>query len=179
MEIVDVVDEKLNVLYPIDKKEAHAKGLLHPTVIAEVINTKGEWLLVKQASDKQDPGQFVSPVGGHVKTKESFENALKREAKEETGIGNFSFRLIGKKIYKRKWKMGIENHYFILYEIYSDAEVVLNEESVEFRRFTVNEIKEKFESNPEFFGKAFHFVIQHFYPSLVHLRGVTQADKII
>ena len=63
MEKVDVVDKNLKVLYSVEKQEAHDKGFLHPTVIAEVINSRGEWLLVKQAGHKQDPGQFVSPVG--------------------------------------------------------------------------------------------------------------------
>lgn len=78
MEQVDIIDENLKVLYSCDKSEAHEKGLLHATVIAEVHNSKGEWMLVKQASDKQDAGQYVSPVGGHVAAGESFEDALRR-----------------------------------------------------------------------------------------------------
>ncbi|MBI5127642.1 NUDIX hydrolase [Candidatus Roizmanbacteria bacterium] len=166
MEQVDVVDENLKVLYSVPKEEAHDKGLLHATVIAEVINSKGEWLLVKQARHKQDAGQFVSPVGGHVSSGENLEKALKREAAEEVGLKVSKFRLVGKKIYKRKWPRGIENHYFIVYEIYSDEEPKLNDESVEFKRFKVSEIKEKLKSNQQYFGQAFHFVVKNFYSSL-------------
>lgn len=166
MEKVDVVDEDLKILYPVDKQEAHDKGLLHPTVIAEVINSKGEWLLVKQAGHKQDPGQFVSPVGGHVASGESFEDALKRETMEEVGLKNFQYKLVGNKIYKRQWEKGIENHYFIVYEIYSDEEPVLNDESVEFKRFKPEEIKKLLKENPEMFGYAFHFVAKNFYSAL-------------
>ncbi len=56
MEYVDIVDKDVKVIGKAPKVEAHKKGLLHPTVIAEVINSKGEWLLVKQASHKQDAG---------------------------------------------------------------------------------------------------------------------------
>jgi len=131
-----------------------------------VINSKGEWLLVKQADRKQDPGQFVSPVGGHVSSAENFENALKREAMEEVGLKDFQYKLVGKRIYKRQWAKGIENHYFIVYEIYSDAEPILNDESVEFKRFKPKEIKDLLKENPKMFGYAFHFVVKNFYFSL-------------
>lgn len=172
MEKVDVVDDNLKILYSVDKQVAHDKDLLHPTVIAEVINTKGEWLLVKQADHKQDPGQFVSPVGGHVGTEENFEDALKREALEEIGFKNFKFKLVGKKIYKRKWRVGVENHYFIVYEIYSEDEPVLNDESVEFKRFKVEDIKKLLKENPDMFGYAFHFVAKHIYSSLFGVNAV-------
>jgi len=166
MEMVDVVGENLKILSSVEKQEAHDLGLLHATVIAEVINSKGEWLLVKQAGHKQDPGQFVSPVGGHVGSGEKHEDALKREAMEEVGIKDFKFKLVGKKIYKRNWPKGIENHYFLVYEIYSDEKPTLNDESVEYRRFKVSEIKNLLKSNPSYFGLAFHFVAKNFYSHL-------------
>src|SRR3990167_3107395 len=82
-EQVDIVNEKDEVLYNTTKQEAHEKGLLHRTVIAEVVDSKGKWLLVKQASNKQDAGQYVSPVGGHAQAGESTDEAIKREALEE------------------------------------------------------------------------------------------------
>ena len=82
-EAVDIVDENCKVLFSVPKSEAHEKGLLHRTVIAEIKDNQGRWLLVRQASHKQDAGQFVSPVGGHVKSGETAEEALKREVLEE------------------------------------------------------------------------------------------------
>jgi isopentenyl-diphosphate delta-isomerase len=166
MENVDIVDEKLKVLYSISKQEAHDKGLLHPTVIAEVVNSKGEWLLVKQAGHKQDPGQYVSPVGGHVSSGEKFEDALRREASEEIGLEYFPFEYIDKAIYKRKWKKGAESHYFIVYKIKSDRDPVLNDESVGYKWFKTEEIKEILKTNPDLFGYAFHFVIKNFFSDI-------------
>jgi isopentenyl-diphosphate delta-isomerase len=85
-ELVDIVDENNIVIRQMSKSQAHQQGLLHRTVISEIINSKGQWLLVKQAGDKQDPGQYVSPVGGHIKAGEAELEALAREAHEETGI---------------------------------------------------------------------------------------------
>lgn len=168
MEKVDIVNEDLQVLYSISKQEAHDKGLLHPTAIAEVINSKGEWLLVKQASHKQDPGQFVSPVGGHIAAGENHEDALKREAQEEIGLsGDFKHEYVGKKIYNRKLNKSAENHYFIVYRIKSDKDPVLNDESVEYRWFKVEELKKLLKEKPDTFGYAFHFVVKNFFADLL------------
>jgi len=94
-EQVDIVDEECNVLYSTSKADAHAKGFLHRTVIAEIRDSIGNWILVKQAADRQDAGQYVSPVGGHVQAGETEEEALKREALEEVGFTDFEYELIG------------------------------------------------------------------------------------
>jgi 8-oxo-dGTP pyrophosphatase MutT (NUDIX family) len=166
-EVVDVVNESDEVLSQITKGEAHEKGLLHRTTIGEVIDSQGRWILVKQSSDRQDAGQYVSPVGGHVKAGESEDEALKREAMEECGIEGFDFKLIGKKIFNRDILGRHENHYFILYEIYSDKEIKINEESVSYKAFTKDELKDALKKMPEMFGAAFHFVLKEFYPELL------------
>ena len=166
-EIVDVVDENDTILYQTPKSEAHVKGLLHRTAIAEIIDSQGRWVMVEQAPDKQDAGQYVSPVGGHVSAGETEDEGLKREAMEECGLSDFNFKLVGKKIFNRNILGRQENHYFILYEIYSDATVTLNEESVNYKFFTEQEMKAALKNTPKLFGDSFHFVIKTFYPKLL------------
>ncbi len=166
-EQVDVVDENDDILYPVPKAEAHEKGLLHRTVIAEIRDSEGRWVLIKQAPHKQDPGQFVSPVGGHVKLGETEDDALKREVLEEAGLSDFEFRLIGKTIFNRKVIGRHENHYFIVYEVFSDSEVVLNHESAEARRFTEEELRRELRNNPDAFGPAFYVILKEFYPHML------------
>ena len=168
IEMVDVVDENGNVLEIVPKPEAHARGLLHKTVISEVMDSRGRWLLVKQASDRQDAGQYVSPVGGHVVAGESKEDALKREANEELGLtGDFKFEYVNRAIFNRHVIGRQENHFFIMFKIFSDAVPVLNHESVEYQYFTPEELKAELKGRPERFGDAFHFVIKSFFPELV------------
>lgn len=167
-ERVDVVNEDDEIIGTVSKEKAHTDGLLHRTVIAEIIGTDGKWTLVKQSSDRQDAGQFVSPVGGHVRSGESEEDALKREAYEEYGLdGKIIFQYIGKKIFNREVKGRKENHYFIFYKIYSDKKPILNEESVGFERFSEEQLCIEIKENPKKFGDAFHFVIKAFYPKLI------------
>ncbi len=154
-EKVNVVDKNLKTLYKTTKKEAHEKGLLHKTVIAEVVDSKGRYLLVKQAPDRQDAGKFVSPVGGHVRSNETDEEALEREAFEELGIKNFSHEYLGNIIFNRKILGRAENHYFIIYKIKWDKKIKLNHESVESKWFTVKELKFALKNNREIFGAAY------------------------
>jgi len=166
-ELVDVVDEKEKVLETVTKGEAHAQGLLHKTVISEVIDSQGGWLFVKQASDRQDAGQYVSPVGGHVTSGEKNEDALRREAFEELGLtGEYKYELAGRAIFNRAVLGRHENHYFIVYKIYSDAEPQLNHESESYRYFTPAELVNELKEHPELFGDAFHFVVEKVFPEL-------------
>src|SRR5689334_6410728 len=69
-EIVDIVNEDGTVLRQAAKTEAHKHGWLHKTVIG-YLKYGDDWALVCQAADRQDAGQLVAPVGGHVQAGES------------------------------------------------------------------------------------------------------------
>ncbi|MBI4008811.1 NUDIX hydrolase [Candidatus Roizmanbacteria bacterium] len=162
-EYVDIVDENNKILYEVSKTKAHKNGFLHRTVIAEMIDSKGRWVLVLPRSHKQDAGQYVSPVGGHVTSGETVKDALIREAYEEVGLKDFKFKLVGRKIFNRFVLGRQENHFFIVYEIYTDKKPILGDETNDYKYFTKKEIKEKMKSNPKIFGDAFHFVYKHIY----------------
>jgi 8-oxo-dGTP pyrophosphatase MutT (NUDIX family) len=166
MELVDIIDPNNTVIGKTSKEESHQKGLLHRCVVAELIDSQGNWILVKQASDRQDAGQYVSPVGGHVQSGETLEEALKREAMEEIGIKDFNYKFIGKAIFNREVLDRKENHYFFLYEIYSNQNPVLNHESIAYKKFSIKEINQKLKYNPQIFGDSFHFVIRNIYSNL-------------
>lgn len=161
-ERVDIVDNLDRVMYSTTKEEAHEKGLLHRTVIAEVRDSKRRWLFIKQSADRQDAGRYVSPVGGHVKTGETEDNALKRETFEELGLKDFKYRPVGKVIFNRFVVGRQENHYFILYEIDSNAMPVLNHESESYTYFTSRELAKQLKENPRQFGDAFHVLVREF-----------------
>ena len=166
-EIVDIVDENDNVLYQASRAEAHAKGLLHRCAVAQLINSRGEWILVKQASDRQDAGQYVAPVGGHVLAGENPDDALKRETLEEIGFEQFQQKLVGKGIYRRTALGRDENHYFLFYEIYSDIQPAITEEIADFEIFTKEKLREEIKQKPKKFGDAFYFTARAFYSELL------------
>ncbi|MEP7166885.1 MAG: NUDIX hydrolase [Candidatus Woesebacteria bacterium] len=166
-ELVDIVDDRNQVTGQMMKTEAHRLGALHRCVVSHVIDSEGNWILVKQADDRQDAGQFVSPVGGHVGAGESDDEALKREAMEELGITAVNFKRLGRAVFNREVIGRKENHLFSLYEIYTDEQPTLNHESVGVEKFTLPQIKQELKDTPKKFGDAFHYVIRHFYPELL------------
>lgn len=158
MEIVDIVTPAGTPLRRMSKQQAHAEGLLHPCVIGVVRSADGGRTLVRQNTHKQDAGQFVNPVGGHVKAGESLEDALRREVLEEIGWNNFEFALIGSVVYDRETLGRRENHLFHVYHIYSDEPLVINQESVEVRHMPATEYAELIARQPDLFGPPHHFV---------------------
>lgn len=165
-ELVDIIDNQNNAMSTVPKSIAHRVGLLHRTVIAELKNSKGEFCFVRQASDRQDAGQFVSPVGGHVSAGESLESALIRECQEEVGITPIKYRLIGQTLFNREVIGRKENHLFFVYEIETDELPTLNHESVEYKWFSVAEIQATLKSDPNLFGTSWHHVFQNVYPEI-------------
>lgn len=169
-EQVDIVDQQGDVLETTSKEDAHRRGLLHKTVITEVIDSQGRWLLVRQSKNRQDAGQFVSPVGGHVRAGESEDEALRREAGEEVGLtGDFRYELVGRAVFDRHVLGRQENHFFILFKIYSDEKPILNHESESCRYFTEDDLRNEFTHHPEHFGEAFHFVVRTFFPEFTRV----------
>jgi 8-oxo-dGTP pyrophosphatase MutT (NUDIX family) len=161
-EMVDIIDENGKTLRQELKTEAHKHGWLHKTVIG-YLKYGDDWALVRQASDRQDAGQLVAPVGGHVKAEESELDALLREAEEEIGTRNISYKHIGDKVFHRQVIGRDENHLFIVYEISTDDPIRLNEESVAIERFSPEGLKEALREQPGNFGDAYYFVLESFY----------------
>jgi isopentenyl-diphosphate delta-isomerase len=166
-EEIEVVDADNNVLYAATKAEAHKKGLLHRTVIAELRDPHGNITLVKQAPDRQDAGRYVSPVGGHVKAGESEIKALERETLEEIGLQDFEYKPIGRFIYRRAVLVRDENHYFFAFEIILNGPIVLGDEAVAYKTFTEDALKKELRDHPADFGPTFYIVLRHFYPHLL------------
>lgn len=162
-ELVDIIDGSGKILRQELKTEAHKHGWLHKTVIG-YLKYGNDWALVRQASDRQDAGQLVAPVGGHVKAGESDLDALLRESEEEIGTRNVSYTHIGDRIFHRQVIGRDENHLFIIFEISTGDPVKLNEESVAIERFTKEDLKQALHKQPQNFGDAYYFVLESFYP---------------
>jgi len=65
-EFLDIVNKENEVIGQEWKYKMHQEGILHRTVIAEVVDDNRVWTLMIQSADKQDTDQFVSAIGGHV-----------------------------------------------------------------------------------------------------------------
>lgn len=106
-----------------------------PTVGAFIFNAQGELLLLRS---HKWPDQYVVP-GGHVELGETLQAALKREAKEETGLDVYDLEFINFQefIYDPSfWK---PRHFiFFDYACKSDSlDVQINDEAESYAWFPV------------------------------------------
>lgn len=111
----------------------------YPEAVAsiKIFNHKGELLLVKSGKWK---GVWVVP-GGHVELNEKIEDAVKREAKEETGLEVTDLKFVRFKEVINAPEFSRKCH--LIGFVYTckcvDENVVLNNELVEFKWVTLDE----------------------------------------
>jgi isopentenyldiphosphate isomerase len=98
-EFLDLVDENDNVIGKKKRSEIYAQHLSNFRVVnAFIINSKGELWIPRRSTDKIIyPSCLDMSMGGHVESGESYEDALKREMREELNIdiNKVDIRLLG------------------------------------------------------------------------------------
>ncbi|MCI6075337.1 MAG: NUDIX domain-containing protein [Bacteroidales bacterium] len=104
LEIFPVVDEEGNVTGRVTRGEAHdGRKVLHPVVHLHVFNSKGELYLQRRPHWKDiQPDRWDTAVGGHVDYGEGIAEALRREAREELDITDFTARGLGHYVFESR-----------------------------------------------------------------------------
>jgi len=85
-EFLDIVNDKDEVVGNASYDEVYQKKLPHRIVHIFIFNDKGEMALHLRSKQKSFcPLHWSTPVGGHVQSSETYEQAALREFKEELG----------------------------------------------------------------------------------------------
>lgn len=82
-ERVAVFDARGNAVGAMPRDEAKRSGLAVGAINLLLVNGRGEVLLQRRPSDKENGGRWDKSVGGHVGEGEGFDAAARREAGEE------------------------------------------------------------------------------------------------
>jgi isopentenyl-diphosphate delta-isomerase type 1 len=87
-EFLDIVDRNDRAIGRMTRDEAHSGSMkMHRKIHIFVFNSRGELFVQKRASTrKQNPNQWQASVAGHVSSGETYEQAAKRECREELGV---------------------------------------------------------------------------------------------
>jgi len=87
-EILDLVNEKDEVIGSMTRKEIYAQGLRNYRVVhAFIVNDKGElWIPRRVSSKKLYPSGLDYSIAGHVESGETYEEGLRKEAREEVNV---------------------------------------------------------------------------------------------
>ncbi|VVB81599.1 Isopentenyl-diphosphate Delta-isomerase [uncultured archaeon] len=160
MEFLDVVDDNNEVVSSASADEVYQKRLNHRIVHVLIFNSKGELLLqMRSAKKKFCPGHWVTSAGGHVQKGESYEQAAKRELKEEIGI-DVPLALIDESSYDH-YKM---RKFLQVFRGVSEGPFRFNPEEVAGSRwFSVDDVRDMVKKNQLIHPELAH-VIERLYP---------------
>ena len=138
-ELIDVVDDDDNVVRQATWNEMHKKGLTHRSANVFIFNSNGEIFVHKRAKNLElYPGMHDVKMGGIAKAGESYEDAAKRELKEEAGIENSKLIYLFSFKFRSKQNNNNRKVFICIY----DGKMKLQKEEVESGRFmTIAEAK--------------------------------------
>jgi isopentenyldiphosphate isomerase len=86
-ELVDVLDDAGRAVGTATRREMRARRLAHRAVYVLVVNGRGELFIHLRTSDKDVyPAHWDVAIGGVLRAGESFDEAARREAREELGV---------------------------------------------------------------------------------------------
>jgi len=140
-EYFDIIDKSGNIIGKATREECHTnRSLAHRTVHVLVFNSGGRLFLQKRSMDKDiQPGKWDTSVGGHLNLGETFDQAVRREMREELGIS-----APVKHIYDYWWRSEVETEYVRGYICTYDGAINFDTNEIEHGRFwDSEEIEEK------------------------------------
>jgi isopentenyl-diphosphate delta-isomerase len=150
-EYIISVDKDDKEIEPIEKMEAHTKGILHRAFSIFVFNSNNQLLLQKRHSTKyHSAGLWTNTCCSHPRYGEELEAAIYRRLKEEMG---FTCEL--KEIFSFSYKVEfqnnlIENEFDHVFIGTFDGEVVPDENEVEaYKWVDISEVKADLLKNPD------------------------------
>ncbi len=141
VEILEIVNEDGEVLGSAPRSEIHGNNSLLHKVVHVLISDKHERILLQKRSMNKDvaAGKWDTSVGGHVDFKESIEQAVLRETKEELGITMAYPRFAYKYIHSNNYESELVYTFTYFYE----GDIIHNKDEIdEVRYWEINEIIE-------------------------------------
>lgn len=149
MELIDLLDEKGNIIGITDVETAHTQKQYHRVSAVFVFLKDGKLLIQEHV---KSGGKYDNSIGGHAIKGETFYDAAKREAKEELNLECELTLVITFLPEKTKF-----NHYFALYEcvLPESWEFHPTEEVKEIIFMDLDEIVILMNKNPDLFTHGF------------------------
>jgi isopentenyldiphosphate isomerase len=93
-ELVDVVDDAGRTIGTVTRREMRARRLPHRSVYLLVFNGRGELFVHLRTADKDVyPSHWDVAIGGVLTAGESYDDGVRREAREELGVDVVAERL--------------------------------------------------------------------------------------
>ena len=155
LELLDIVDDQDVVIGQDTKGNKFQKSLISRNVAIFIMDDNGKFIITKRSPLKKSfPNRYDISACGNVMAGENYLDAAKREVLEELGI-KCELKMLDK-IYNEFEENGKAIKYFTGIFIGKYAgEVTFNDELVELKRLTLEEISDLVRENPDQFTPGF------------------------
>lgn len=153
---IDIVNEKDEVVGKDFKSQKLEKDFISRVIAVFLRGSEGKFLMCKRAPHKDDaPNLWDLAVCGNVESGETYEEAAKRELKEELGI-SCELELLDK-FYEETEATGgrVLKVFCGVFLGKTDEEPKLSEELTEYKKMSFMEIEAELAANPEKFCHGF------------------------
>lgn len=163
MEYLDVVDENDQVVGRASYNDIYKKLLSHRIVHILIYNDKGEMAIQLRSKNKVFlPLHWSTSVGGHVQAGESFEQAAKRECREEIGA-EVQMEFVGKILYEDKIFFKGLKKFLGVFKATSNGPFNINKEEVaRFEYFSIDVIKSMIKAGEKFHPELLFLIDTYF-----------------
>ena|SRR5690554_150822 len=150
-EIITLVDQNDVSLGPIEKLEAHKKGLLHRAFSVFIFNSNGELLIQQRADEKyHSAGLWTNTCCSHPNYNETTPEAVRRRMNEEMGMtANVEFKF--KFIYKATFENQLIEHEVdhVYFGISDDLPTINPDEVKNWKYINMEELQKEISIYPE------------------------------
>jgi len=162
MEILDVINDKDEVIRQARENEIYEKKLLHRIIHILIFNDKGEMAMQYRSKYKPFcPNHWSTTVGGRVGAGESYEQAAKREFQEELNtLTDFEFL---DKFHYKNLESGHQAMLTIYKTIYNGPFDINPEEVEKLAYFPIPKIKEMIGSGEKFHPELLFILKKHYF----------------
>jgi len=153
-----VVDEDDNIVGKATREECHSsKRLIHRSVYIFVLNTRNKLFVQKRSTSKDlYPGFYTGSATGHVDYGEDYDEAAKRELKEELGLDASLQRLAKVKSFSET-----ECEISAIYLCRQNGPIPYNRNEIDEGFFmSIKEIKKSLRTNEKRFAYGFKVAFQ-------------------
>ena len=134
-ELFDIVDETGKVIGTAPRSRCHGDpSLIHRTAHVFVFHPEGKKILLQLRRKDKDiqPGKWDTSVGGHLDHGEDFEEAARRELREELGFtGEASLKFLFDSVIRNE----IESENTRVYSLVSDGPFSFQKSEIDAVRF--------------------------------------------
>jgi len=128
-EMIDIVNERDEVIGRLPRSQAHRQGRRHRAVHVLVFNARGEIFLQKRSMTKDTfPGAWDSSASGHVESGEDYDACAARELREELGL---AVQAPPARLFKMAACAGTGQEFVWVYRLESEGPFALHPEEIE------------------------------------------------